>query len=330
MERNKLTTPVQNLDPIRIFIGSSVRNVIEQKVYCYTLKKHTQRPIDFNIIDGLNGTVTNLDTGEVKQLPSDTTKYIPGATAFTLARWAIPEWCGYQGKAIYCDSDQLAMADIAELWDLDLGESFFAAVPVKKAKCYPHYVRLFLQNYLEAEDDYYLASVMLMDCEKASGWSLDSLVKLVNAGAFTLEQMMYLCAPFRDYFGITIKALPNEWNHLDVVYPESKIVHFTDMSTQPWLFHHNMISDLWDRLFLEAVDQNEVKRADIIQANQLGYLTKRHQVVSALGRPLRSIVNWIWRTPIGTAVLFFRFFKELFEDIFMGTKLRVRRLVKGY
>lgn len=318
------------LEPIRIFIGSSIRNVIEQKVYCYTLKKYAKRPLDFNIIDGLNGTVTNLTTGEVKQLPADITQYIPGTTAFTLARWAIPEWCNYQGKAIYCDSDQLALADIAELWDLPLEDSFCAAVPVKKAKCYPHYVRLFLRRYLEASDDYYLASVMLIDCEKATGWSLESLVKLVRAGAFTLEEMMYLCAPFRDYFGITVKALPDEWNHLDVVYPESKIVHFTDMSTQPWRFHHNAISSLWDSVFLEAIDRQELERSEIVRANQLGYLTQRHKVISAIGSPARSVVNWLWRTPIGAIVLFFRFFKELFEDVFMGTKLRVRRLVKGY
>lgn len=319
-----------DLEPIRIFIGSSIRNVIEQKVYCYTLKKYAKRPLDFNIIDGLNGTVTNLTTGKVKQLPADITQHIPGTTAFTLARWAIPEWCDYKGKAIYCDSDQLALADISELWDLDLEDSFCAAVPVKQAKCYPHYVRLFLRNYLQSEDDYYLASVMLIDCEKASVWSLESLVKLIQSGAFTLEQMMYLSEPFRDYFGITVKALSDEWNHLDVVYPESKIVHFTDMSTQPWRFHHNSISGLWDNIFLEAVDRHELERSEIVRANQLGYLTQRHKVISALGSPMRSVVNWLWRTPVGAIVLFFRFFSELFEDVYLGTRSRVRRLVKGY
>lgn len=330
MEENKLIETVPTQAPIRIFIGSSIRNVIEQKVYCYTLKKYTQHPIDFNIIDGLNGTVTNLTTGEVKRLPSDTTQYIPGATAFTLARWAIPEWCNYQGKAIYCDSDQLALSDIAELWDMDLGDSFCAAVPVKKAKCYPHYTRLYLQNYLEASDDYYLASVMLIDCEKAAGWSLESLLQLIQAEKFTLEQMMYLGAPFRDYFKITIQALPSEWNHLDVVYPDSKIVHFTDISTQPWRSHHNAISELWDNLFLEALDENEVKRSEVVRAAQLGQLTERHKAVSAMEEPIRSILNRLWRTPLGAVVLFFRFFSELFEDIFVSTKLRVRRVVKGY
>jgi len=38
------------------------------------------------------------------------------STPFSGFRWAIPAACGYTGKAIYADSDMIAMADIAELW----------------------------------------------------------------------------------------------------------------------------------------------------------------------------------------------------------------------
>lgn len=319
-----------NLEPIRIFIGSSVNNLIEQKVYCYTLKQHTQHPIDFNIIDGLNGCVTNLTTGEVKQLPADISQHIPGATAFSLARWAIPEWCDYQGKAIYCDSDQIAMDDIAELWNFDLEDSFCALVPIKAAKCHPHYVRHFLQDYLKAEDTYHLSSVVLMDCEKASAWSLDKLVRLIEDNAFTLEDLMQLTAPFRNYFNISLKTLPSEWNHLDIVCPDSKIVHFTNLSTQPWRYHHNVVSELWDSLFLEAYDKGEITRADIVQANKLGRLTVRHKVTSSLDKSVRGFVNRLWRVPVGAIVLFFRFFIELFLDIYKGSRAQARKLVKGY
>ena len=325
-----MNKPPQNLEPIRIFIGSSINNLIEQKVYCYTLKQHTQHPIEFNIIDGLNGCVTNLTTQETKQLPADIHQFIPGATAFTLARWAIPEWCDYKGKALYCDSDQLALADIAELWNFDLEDSFCALVPVKEAKCHPHYVRNFLQNYLKAEDTYYFSSVMLMDCEKAAAWSLEKLVKLIRDRAFTLEDLMQLTAPFRDHFNIAVKTLPSEWNHLDVLYPNSKIVHFTNLSTQPWRYHHNAISELWDNLFLEAYDQGAIAREDIARANQLGRLTTRHRVVSSLNQSVRSPINRLWRIPIGAVVLFFRFFTELLTDIYKGTRAQARKLVKGY
>lgn len=315
------------LEPIKVFIGSSIKNVVEQKVYAYTLKNHTNHPIDFNIIDGLNGSVTNLATGDVKALPSELTQYIPGSTAFTLARWAIPEWCNYQGKAIYCDSDQLSMSDIAELWNFDLEGSIIAAVPVKKVKCYPHYVRHYLRDYFASSDEHYFASVMLLDCEKASIWSLESLLKLIEAKQFSLTDLMALSGPFRAYFDIEIKTLPSEWNHLDVIDSDSKIVHFTNLSTQPWRFHHNAISELWDNLFFEAYDKGEVLRSDIVRARKLGRLTERHKVVSDLPKPIRPLVNRLWRVPIGAVVLFFRFFKEAIEEVIPKVRSRVKRLI---
>lgn len=325
-----MTKTHQNLEPIRIFIGSSINNLVEQKVYCYTLKQRSQHPLDFNIIDGLNGCVTNLTTGEVKQLPTDIQQHIPGATAFSLARWAIPEWCDYKGKAIYCDSDQIAIDDIAELWNFDLEDNLCAAVPVKAAKCDPHYIRHFLKGYLKAEDTYYLSSVMLIDCEKGSVWSLEKLVKLIRDQAFSIEDLMFLTAPFRDHFNVSVKTLPSEWNHLDVIYSDSKIVHFTNLSSQPWRFHHHSISELWDGLFLEAYDKGELTRADVLQANRLGRLTARHKVMSDLNKSVRQWVNRVWRIPVGTVALFFRYFIELFTDAYKGTRAQARKLVKGY
>ena len=317
----------QNLEPIRIFIGSSANNVIEQKVYTYTLKKQTSHPIDFNIINGLNGSVTNLATGEVKALPSNLTQRIPGETAFSMARWAIPEWCNYQGRALYCDSDQISMADIVDLWNFDLEGCIAAAVPFKQAKYHPHYLRRYLKPYLASNDEYYFASVMLIDCEQAAIWSLESLLQLIEAKQFTLTNLMTLAGPFREHFDIKIKTLPSEWNHLDVVYANSKIVHFTDLSTQPWRFHHSGLSELWDNLFFEAYDKREVLGSDISQARKGRRLTARHQVVADLPKGIRPLINRLWRMPIGTTVLFFRFFKETIEEIVPKLRSRVKRLI---
>ncbi|MBE9011410.1 hypothetical protein IQ250_14460, partial [Pseudanabaenaceae cyanobacterium LEGE 13415] len=39
-------------EPIRIFIGSSPKNMIEEAVFCYTLLKQAQHPIEIYAIDG--------------------------------------------------------------------------------------------------------------------------------------------------------------------------------------------------------------------------------------------------------------------------------------
>ncbi len=38
------------------------------------------------------------------------------ATPFSGFRWGIPAYCGFQGRAVYTDSDVIFLGDIAELW----------------------------------------------------------------------------------------------------------------------------------------------------------------------------------------------------------------------
>jgi hypothetical protein len=281
--------------PIRIFIGSSPKNSIEEAVFRYTLLKTTSTPLEIYVMDGSTGSARNLSTGEVKELPTDVCDRIPGATAFSMARWAIPQWCDYQGRAIYCDSDQLAIADIAELWNYDLGESPFGAVPVKQAKCYKHYIQDSMGQFLQTDEAFYLASVMLIDCAKVK-WSLSDLVDLIDRNTVSLPNLMYLGEQFRSYYQISVAALPSEWNHLDYQDSESKIVHFTDLTSQPWKFHHNPISTVWEELFLATLDEGALSLAEVERAYENGWIIGRVRAIAVLPKLIRRPVNWIWRT----------------------------------
>lgn len=281
--------------PIRIFIGSSAKNIIEEKVFRYSLQKYTHAAIEVYAIDGQTGTATQVETGEVKELPKNAIGRIKGATAFSLARWAIPEWCGYQGRAIYCDSDQIALADLSDLWNFELSGAPFAAVPVKQAKCHRHYVQHFLKDYLTPDHEYYLASVMLIDCEKTSAWNLEALVQLMDQKQFSMSDLMYLGEGFRHHFGFEVKALPSGWNHLDYVDESSKIVHFTDLTRQPWRFHHHPISEFWEQFFLEAIAQGFLPKADILAACDQGWITKRIKALAMLEQPLPKPLSRLWR-----------------------------------
>lgn len=290
-----------NSESIRIFIGSSPKNLVEEAVFRYTLLKNTSTPLEIYVIDGSTGSAKNLNTGEVKELPSEIRDRIPGATAFSMARWAIPQWCHHQGRAIYCDSDQIAIADIAALWNYDLSESPIAAVPVKQAKCYKHYVEDSMRQFLQTEEVFYLASVLLLDCSKVQ-WSLNELVDLIDCSAFSLPNLMYLGEQFRTYYDISIQPLPSEWNHLDYRDANSKIVHFTDLTSQPWKFHHNPISDTWEQLFLAALDEKALTPAEIDTAYQNGWIINRIKLLAQMPKAIRRPINWIWRT--GGAVMF--------------------------
>lgn len=287
-----MSDPIQ---PIRLFIGSSSKNLIEEKVFRYTVQKYTNSPIEINVIDGMTGKVTTIGTGEVKTLPPHLTNRIKGATAFSMARWAIPEWCGYQGKAIYCDSDQLALADLSGLWNTEMNGATLAIVPTKQAKSSKHFFQNFLKRYVNTAEKYYLASVMLIDCEKASVWSLESLTESIDRQKFAFGDLMYVSSAFRDFFNLTVADLPCEWNHLDYVDRTSKIVHFSDLTTQPWRFHHHPINNFWEGFYLEAVRTGFLTEAEIAKARSEGWITERTKALAMMNGSARWIVNPVWR-----------------------------------
>jgi lipopolysaccharide biosynthesis glycosyltransferase len=287
---------IKSLPPIRIFIGSSPANTIEEKVLRYTLQKYTDSPLEIHVIDGTTGSAINLTTNEVQQLPTNVIANIQGATAFSLARWAIPEWCGYAGKAIYCDSDQVVLADILELWNFDLSESILAAVPISKAKSSKQYIKSVLNHYLNSDGEYYLASVMLIDCSRAAVWSMESLLDLLDKQQFSRQDLMYLGPGFRDYFSLSIKDLVSEWNHLDCADNTSKLVHFTEIPSQPWLFPDNPIGDIWENCFLETVDQGFLTKDEIKQAHQQQSISLRIKAFTLMPKLIRKPINDIWKT----------------------------------
>ena len=67
------------------------------------------------------------------------------ATPFSGFRWGIPQFCNFEGKAIYLDSDMIVRSDIRKLWEQDFnGKSIIAKGP-------PHHDRF---------------CVALLDCAK--------------------------------------------------------------------------------------------------------------------------------------------------------------------
>jgi hypothetical protein len=91
---------------IRLFVGADGTNcdLESQAVLEYTVRLHASEPVSITWMQQSN------------EGPWSGWKCATGRTPFTHFRWSVPAVCGYQGKAIYTDSDFFFLADIAELW----------------------------------------------------------------------------------------------------------------------------------------------------------------------------------------------------------------------
>src|SRR5262249_17726703 len=138
------------------------------------------------------------------------------ATPFSGFRWAVPALAGYQGRAIYCDSDFIFMADLAELW-----AQKFEPGRVVMGKGGKHW-RMCCSMWDCAGAWEHLAEFEQLRSNRESPGTLG---KKFGAGSPLVQ-------PFR-----------GDWNNLDARFgeplgdPSIKAIHYTEMSTQPQLAH---------------------------------------------------------------------------------------------
>jgi len=131
------------------------------------------------------------------------------STPFSGFRWGIPEYCGFEGQAIYMDSDMIIQADLAELWNAPWEEN----------------------AVLQSKGGWRFC-VSKWNCERAR----DHLMPVARMRNIAESHSRY-CSYFAGRPQL-IQQFDRRWNNYDGEndpLDEIKILHYTDMSTQPHL-----------------------------------------------------------------------------------------------
>lgn len=99
-------------EPVRIFIGSSANgeDAEIEAAYEYSLRKNCSREVEITWMRQTNDPNSIWGGWDSRAW----------STPFSGYRWAIPEACNFEGRAIYTDTDMINFKDIAELLDTDL------------------------------------------------------------------------------------------------------------------------------------------------------------------------------------------------------------------
>lgn len=120
-------------------------------------------------------------------------------TPFSLFRWFIPEACGFEGRAIYMDVDMLALTDLRELWEMPLAPSEALAHPRRP-------------------------DVILWECSRAPKWTPPDAGDKAAISQWVSNRRREIRAA----------VLDETWDSKDKLLPDTRILHFTRMVTQPW------------------------------------------------------------------------------------------------
>lgn len=201
-------------DPIRIFVGADCNNcdLESQAVLEYSIRKHrerTARPVEITWMQqAATGPWSGWQTASAR-------------TPFSHYRWSIPAVCGYEGRAIYMDSDFIVLADIGQLWD----QAFDGVIALRGGKGE------------RVEGGKIKTCCMLIDCARAKGHipTLEALRGLPDAQSSVTRY-------FRDRPSL-VGSYEGEWNCIDgkgfedLADPQLKAIHYSRIETQLHLKH---------------------------------------------------------------------------------------------
>lgn len=231
-------------EEIRVFIGTDESQLGAAAVLKQSIIETASMPV-------------RIETMERVEIPQPADVRQSQRTGFSFSRWAIPELCNYQGRAIYIDADMMVFTDIKELWEWPMGDATIAIVDGTNT------------SYCAdvAKGNKNETSVMVMDCAKAP-WSLASLVKGLD-GQYDYKQMMSdLC--FLDESAI-VRTIPRRWNAMDYWDDSVSLLHYTNVPTQPWVTVGNPYGHVWVNNVKRLIAAGKIQRAFIQEQVDKGY-----------------------------------------------------------
>ncbi len=138
-------------------------------------------------------------------------------------------------KALYLDCDIVLCSDVAELYDLELGDSLVGAIPDGSVACVTEFQR-YVENRIgvSAYRDYFNAGVLLMNLSAMR--SIDFEEKFIDL----LGKVKFNVAQDQDYLNAICngkcKSIDCEWNCMPGFYTSkrlAKLIHY-NLDFKPW------------------------------------------------------------------------------------------------
>lgn len=137
--------------------------------------------------------------------------------SFSPLRRMVPQLMGWQGRALVTDPDVFSVGgDVWELLSADLGGK-----------------ALLCRNLPPSQgggEGRYATSVMALDCARLAHWRWDEEIDAMFEDRLDYKRWIQLA----DEDPALIGDLPEVWNSLDTLTPETKLLHTTERLTQPW------------------------------------------------------------------------------------------------
>ncbi len=245
------------IEPLPVFVGASPAEAVPYQVLAHSIHRHSSVPVRVEPLTSVRSPMPKRRENRPR-------------TAFSFARFHIPELCDYRGRAVYVDSDMLVFGDIAELAEYPLGENWLACTTQAAP---PHWES---STWFKPGRQY---SVMILDCEHLD-WKIDDIVARLDSGALTYEQLLFEMAVVAEER--IDGGLDSNWNSLERLDDATRLIHYTVVPTQPWKVVDHPLGHVWMAAYRDAVRDGAVRRVDVERLVRAG---GRRDLLDAFDEP---------------------------------------------
>jgi hypothetical protein len=245
--------PLHKEAPVRVFVGTDRSQMLAARVLEYSIKRYASMSVEVAPMCGFD-----------VPMPRDPANR--PRTGFSFARFLIPSLCGYRGRAIYLDADMLVFDDIVAVWEQPMGEAdvLCAEPPSDESR---------IRQY----------SVLLLNCANLP-WKIEDIVAGLDQGRYDYRRLMHeFCIVPAERIAA---GLASEWNSLEQYEPgRTRLLHYTDMPTQPWVSQANRNGGLWYAALREALEEGYVSKEEVYREVDRGHVSPDLPSWVGLARP---------------------------------------------
>lgn len=191
------------------------------------IKKYEQENVTIEFVD------LNKQLNEIKE-KLYTRNYFSNTTYYRLF---IPELYPEYDKVVYIDSDTICLSDIANLYNIDMGDNLIAAVPdgvVQAIDVFKDYVErvVGVADY----NKYFNAGVIVMNLKELREYKFEE--KFI----YMLGKIRFEVAQDQDYLNRLckgrVKIIDYAWNRMPIMGKregEINLIHY-NLGSKPWYF----------------------------------------------------------------------------------------------
>lgn len=184
-------------------------------------------------------------------------------TKTTYFRLFIPDLYPQYARALYLDSDITIMGDVADLYNVDIGNNLVAGVPdgaVQTIEAFQEYVEkvVGVRDYHE----YFNAGILVMNLSELRKF------KFQQKFLYLLETIKFAVAQDQDYLNRLckgrVKIVDNVWNvmpmkELGIASEDVKIIHF-NLNYKPWHYDDILYQEFFWRYAKKTEFYNQINQ----------------------------------------------------------------------